>query len=181
MQSDVSQPTKRTRRRGIYVLTFLLLTALTAYGLWTVDGVSAEGAAPLGQTIPPGGTIPPAPEAGAEQGQVNVIHVAPVDSEVIDTGVQICNAETNTPVTGYLYYQQQTGYLDLAPDTYDWYVSLAGDNCTNELLDLPPFNIGKGTRISLLIFGDNDNQPLDSLVIVEVLGSFDLYWPVVIK
>lgn len=179
MQSHISPPTTRFRRRNIYVLAFIVLSALAVFGLWSADGVSAENAAPRGQTIPPGGTIPPAPESSPAQGQVNVIHVAPVNSEVIDTGVQVCDDEGNTPVTGYLYYQQQTGYLDLDPGLYDWYVSTADNTCVDVLLDLNPFSIGNGTRLTLLIFGDGTNQDLDSMVIVERVGAFDLYWPLI--
>jgi hypothetical protein len=157
-----------------------MLSALALFGFWSA-GVSAEIAAPPGQTIPPGGTIPPAPDSGDAQGQVNVIHVAPVDSEVIDTGVQICDEEDSTPVTGYLYYQQQTGYIDLELGTHDWYVSSADGACANVLLDLNPFLIGDGARLTLLIFGDNANQDLDSMVIVEEVGDFIYHWPIIFK
>lgn len=180
MQPNPTPPSQQLRRKSIFGLTFALLCAMALYGAWFADGVSAAnaGTLPPGQTIPPGGTIPPATEPADDQGQVNIIHLAPFASDLIDTGIQICDADGN-PVTNYIYYQQQTGYIDLDIGTYDWVVAEAGSNCTTLLpgLDLPSFFIADGTRLTLLIFGDNDNQPLDSMVLVDRVGEVYYHFP----
>ena len=175
-----NSPSRQIRRKSLYGLTFALLCAMALYGVWFADGVSAydTGSLPPGQTIPPGGTVPPATEPMPDQGQVNIIHLAPFASDLIDTGIQVCDTAGN-PVTSYIYYQQQTGYLYLAMGTYDWVVAEAGSNCSVLLpgLDIPPFFVADGTRLTLLIFGDDDNQPLDSMLLVERVGKTHYRFP----
>ena len=180
-RSTESQPPASSRRKGIFVVAFVVLLALAVVGAWTGADVFAEVSLPQGQTIPPGGTIPMPDEPDPGKGQVNVIHLAPTSANVIDTGVQLCDAQTGSPVTSYLYYQQQTGYMDLDIGTYEWYVATAGTNCADNLLALEEFLIGDGSRLTLLLFGDDTNQPLDNTVIVERLGMLNVYLPVMEK
>jgi hypothetical protein len=182
MQRNSQQPSKPIRRKAIYSVVLVILCAMALSGVWFADGVSAENAGPLGETIPPGGTVPPAPEPIPNQGQVNIIHVAPFASDVIDTGIQICDTKGN-PVTSYIYYQQQTGYLELYMGKYDWVVTEAGSNCTVPLpgLELPTINVYDGTRLTLQIIGDNSNQPFDSMILVEQLGELHLHLPMMSK
>lgn len=172
MHPNRQQPKKLIQRRTVYGLAFLLLCAMALSGVWFSDDVLAENAQPVGNTIPPGGTVPPAPEPLPNQGQVNIIHVAPFASELIDTGIQICDVY-GLSVTNYLYYQQESGYLNLPFGTYDWYVAEAGSSCGAPLpgLDMPPFFVADGTRLAIVIFGDIVNQPLDSMVLIERFGE----------
>ncbi len=182
MQRTPQKPSSPTRRRVMYGLALALFCLMGLSGGWFADGVLAEGAGELGETIPPGGTVPPAPDPVPNQGQVNIIHVAPFADEVIDTGVQICDTKGN-PVTSYLYYQQQTNYLELYMGKYNWVVTEAGSNCTVPLpgLVLPTINIYDGTRLTLLLIGDNDNAPFDSMILVERLGQVHHHLPIMAK
>lgn len=178
MQFNSQQPSKPIRRKAIYSVALVILFAMALSGAWFTDEVSAENSRPLGETIPPGGTVPPAPEPIPNRGQVNILHLAPFASEVIDTGIQICDTDGN-PVTSYLYYQQQTGYLTLPMQTYRWVVAEAGSNCTVPLvgLELPPIFVADGTLLTLLIIGDNSNMPFDSVLQVERLGEARYNFP----
>ena len=168
---------QRLVRPLLYMTLFAALTITAIYSTWGQDAnAAAQSTTPAGSTIPPGGTIPPPAEPGEFDGQLNILHVAPVSSALIDTGVQICDEDGNN-VTDYLYYQQQTGYFNLGTNKYDWIVAEAGSNCANVLLDLPPFRIAPGSRLLLIIFGDGANQPLDSMLIVERTGVLKHYLP----
>ncbi len=182
MQSTCQQSSNSSRRKIVYGLALVLFCLMGLSGVWFADGVLAEGAGPLGETIPPGGTVPPAPDPVPNQGQVNIIHVAPFADEVIDTGVQICDMQ-GKPVTSYLYYQQQTQYLELYMGEYDWVVTMAGSNCADPLpgLVLPTIKVYDGTRLTLLLIGDNANSPFDSMVLVEQVGRPHYHLPIMAK
>ena len=60
-------------------------------------------------------------------------------------------------------------------------MATAGTNCAYNLLALGEFLIGDGSRLTLLLFGDDTNQPLDNTVIVERLGMLNVYLPVMEK
>jgi len=150
--------------RFSYALLFLLLLALANLsGSWV-------NAAPLSQTvpggtIPPGGTLPAPPTPTAGTGLVRVLHLAPFESDVENTAVDICT-ESDEPVDGLtdLVYLEQSGYISLPPGEYDWTVATPG--CDTMLLDLPPFTLQPGTVLTLLIVG-GDNQPLSSVLLVD--------------
>ena len=168
-------------RRILYTTLFMLLVFGAGLAAWTNSNAAAPtGSVPTGSTIPPAGTIPPPPPPGPNEGQVNILHVAPFDADLINTGIQICDADGNT-VSDYLYYQQQTGYVTLPMGIYDWYIGPAGDDCQTMVLDIPVFNLGAGGQLLLIIFGDGDNQPLDVMLFVERAGQFVYYLPHMLK
>lgn len=119
-------------------------------------------------TIPPG-TIPPSPEP-IFYGLVNVIHTAPIDSDINNTAIDICDVETNTKVNGPLVYEEQTGYEEFSIGEYDWFIAPAGSNCGSELYDIPPFSVFAGAKLVLVIYGGANDHPLTSLLIVAEDG-----------
>lgn len=122
-----------------------------------------------GGTLPPGGTVPPPPPTDVTRGFVRVVHAAPFAPVVADTAVDICDA-TNTPVSGLsgLVYLSATDYLPFAPGFYDWYVGEPG--CTAQVVDIPEFRLFPDTVVSLYILGDNDNQPVTTILNVDRAG-----------
>lgn len=181
MESAACSSTGVRLRRLFYPALFVLLVVGAGLTVWTSsDAATPDASTPTGNTIPPGGTIPPPPLPGPNQGQVNVLHVAPFDADLVNTGVQICDAGGNV-VSDYLYYQQETGYVTLPIGEYDWYIGLAGDNCQSMVLDIPEFNLGSGAQLLLVVFGDNANQPLDTTLFVVRSGEFVYRLPYVIN
>ena len=164
---------RRDRRNFMFGVLLFTLVALAVSGYF---GTSAGASSPTAGTIPPGGTIPTAPPPIPSSGLVNFVHVAPFATDLIDTGIEICT-DDGSIVRGYIYYQQNTGYMSLPMGKYDWMIAAADSDCQDVLLDLPRFSVLDGTRLSLVFFGDDDMQPLDSLIIVEQVGSMDLYFP----
>lgn len=162
---------------------FLLVLALFV-GLFFGQGMIANaqptvenGTNPNG-TIPPGGTIP-APLPDPTAGQIRIIHLAPIAPAQNDTTVDICTA-LNTPVAGLtgLQYLETSGYISLAPGTYQWSVGTPG--CTTLLYTLPPFASTRGSISTILIVGGANGQPLTSIFVVDELGQFNrLYIPIV--
>ncbi|HRW05671.1 MAG TPA: hypothetical protein P5121_11275 [Caldilineaceae bacterium] len=137
----------------------------------------AGGTAPNG-TIPPGGTIP-GPVVDPAQGQVRVLHLAPIATDLNDTAVDICMA-VGTPVAGLtgLRYLESSGYIALAPGTYQWSVGTPG--CTTLRYQLPPFALAPGSVSTILIVGGANGQPLTSVFVVDVLGEFNqIYLPII--
>ncbi|MEZ4614347.1 MAG: hypothetical protein R2867_02370 [Caldilineaceae bacterium] len=105
--------------------------------------------------------------------------MAPISADWAATEVDIC-AAVGDPVPGLtgLHYLESSGYLALAPGTYDWAVGTPG--CTTVLLDLPPFLLASGSVSTILIVGDNVNQPLNSVFLVDILGQvYQLYLPLI--
>lgn len=181
MEPAVRTSTYPRLRRVFYTALFSLLVAGAGLAAWSSsDAAGLAASIPTGTTIPPGGTVPPPPPPSLNQGQVNILHVAPFDADLIDTGVQICDADGNT-VSDYLYYQQETGYVSLPIGEYDWYIGIAGDDCQTMVLDIPEFNLGSGAQLLLIVFGDNDNQPLDTTLFVVRSGEFIYRLPYVIN
>ncbi|MCB0061663.1 MAG: DUF4397 domain-containing protein [Caldilineaceae bacterium] len=164
----------RLRRRYLlFVLLFVVVTV--AYVRQESAEVVAFDTIP-GGTIPPGGTLPP-PVIDPAQGQVRVLHLAPIDADLGNTAVDICT-EGGTPVSGLtgLRYGDQSSYVAFAPGTQDWVVGPPG--CGTTLLDLPPFLLERGSALTLIIAGDGANQPLRSVVLVDAAGQFyRLYLP----
>jgi hypothetical protein len=163
-----------------YLVLFVLLTAFamlynshqSANAQSAIHGTNPNG------TIPPGGTLPP-PLPDATQGQVRVLHLAPIATDLSATAVDICT-EGGTPIAGLtgLVYLDSSGYLSFAPGTYDWFVGSPG--CATTLLDLSPFVLGPGSVSTLLIVGGAAGQPLGSVLLVDTLGQINrLYLPIV--
>ncbi len=158
-----------------YLLLFLLLTAIAIF-YSSNQPVNAQ--AGTNGTIPPGGTIP-APQPDAAQGQVRVLHLAPIAADLNDTAVDICT-EIGEPVAGLtgLVYLETSGYQLLPPGSYDWFVGTPG--CATMLLDLPPFLLARGSVSTLLIVGGANGQELNSIFVVDLLGQvYQRYLPIV--
>ncbi len=181
MHSVAHTNSPRHLRTLLYVFAFVLLVSTALLTVWTNSNAAGSSAnIPTGNTIPPGGTIPPPVDPASGEGQVNILHVAPIAGDLIDTGVQICDTGGSN-VTDYLYYQQQTGYFSLPIGSYDWFIGAAGGNCQTLVHDIPAFNVGSGARLLLIIFGDQDNQPLDTMLFVEHAGQFIYNLPYIIQ
>jgi hypothetical protein len=152
---------------------FIVLLFLAGFSLWLGGGgVNAQtpSTVPANGTIPPGGTIPPAPTDPAN-GLVRVVHLAPLDDDIANTAVDVCD-EDNTPISGFtgLVYLSQSGYHPFPPTIYDWQVMTPG--CGTLLVDIPPFSLNAGAVLTLYIIGDDDQQPLSTLLSVEEVGKF---------
>ncbi|MEZ4727438.1 MAG: hypothetical protein R3E79_09920 [Caldilineaceae bacterium] len=181
MRSAIHQQLPLVRRyplRGFsFALLFVLLLALANLsGRW-VDAAPLHQTLP-GGTIPPGGTLPAPPTPTAGTGLVRVLHLAPFDSDVENTAVDICT-ESGDPVDGLtdLVYLEQSGYIPLPPGEYDWTVATPG--CDTVALDLPPFTLQSGTVLTLLVVG-GDNQPLSSVLLVDRGGlQYFVYLPII--
>src|SRR5215207_2910248 len=116
MQKQVEvDPQQGRSRRPWFMVTalFLLLMALGALH----QNVQAEAE---GDTVPPGGTIIPAPHDSVH-GFVRVVHAAPFVPNNVATTVDICN-ENDVPIPGLtgLAYLNQSNYLPFLPGSYDW-------------------------------------------------------------
>jgi len=165
-----------------YLLLFILLVATTLFYSYsnTANGqsiVAGNGTTPNG-TIPPGGTIPP-PSTNPTQGQVRVLHLAPIATDSNDTAIDICAAVGN-PVAGLtgIIYRENRDYITVAPGMYDWFVGTPG--CTTILLDLPTFVTAPGSIATILITGGANGHPLTSIFIVDELGQqMQLYLPLI--
>jgi hypothetical protein len=149
-------------------ITALLLVLLASGALY--GGVSASEES---ETIPPGGTVPP-PPIDFTNGFIRVVHAAPFASDINATAVDICD-ENNTPIAGLtgLTYLSQSNYLPFAPDAYDWYVGTPG--CGQQLLDIPAFTLFRDTALTLFILGDNNNQPLTTVLSVDRRGMSEIW------
>lgn len=168
-------------RYWLFLLAFVLLTtlSLTQSPLRAMTDPTM-GTTPTDGTIPPGGTLP-APVIDTTQGQVRVVHLAPIAANLADTTVDICTA-TNSPITELsgLQYGETSAYVVFAPGEQDWLVSTPG--CGAMLVDIPPFSLAPGSAVTLLITGDGVNQPLKIVFIVDEAGlSYRLYLPLIQK
>ena len=119
---------------------------------------------------------------------MNFLHLAPFDSDVNNTGVDICTdpgfpfpSSVAVPGATDVYYGQQTGYLLAPVGLYNLRVTQKGSSCATVLLDLPPFNILDGTKLTIILYGGANGHPLDSLVIVEAPGVMHVYLPLLQK
>lgn len=182
MQTDICNqpPVGRSYRwvRFTYPLLFLLL--LTLANLPNTWLVASELAQTLPGTIPPGGTLPEPPTPVPGAGLVRVLHLAPFDTNLANTAVDICT-EAGAPVVGLtdLVYLEQSGYSTLTPGVYDWTVSTPG--CTTVVLDLPAFTLKAGSVLTLLIVGGG-NQPLNSVLLVDrEAGAFAVNLPIIYR
>lgn len=139
------------------------------------------GTDPTGGTIP-GGTIPPGtipPGTGPIfHGLINVIHAAPIDSDINNTAIDICDAESSSKVGGPLVYGEQTGYEEIALGDYMWFVAPAGTDCGSNLHDISPFPIYAGTTLSVVIYGGANGYPLTSVVIAGAEGQRIQFLPI---
>ncbi len=176
----VASPTTRPLFCKRYLFLFILLTAITilyANNQQVNAQVGLNGTTPH-ETIPPGGTIP-APQPDLTQGQVRVLHLAPIAVDLNNTEIDICT-ESGEPVAGFtgLVYLDNSGYQLLPPASYDWYVGTPG--CTTMLLDLPPFLLAPSTVATILIVGGANSQPLSSTLVIDQLGwIYQRYLPIV--
>lgn len=182
MTTEIETPSQPRRgyaaRRFSYPLLFCLLVILAGLsGQWVGDTAFAQTVP--GGTITPGGTLPPPPTPTPGAALVRVIHLAPFDSNVAATAVDICTQSGN-PVTGLtgLVYLAQSGYLTLPPGPYDWTVATPG--CGAVKLDLPAFTLQPGMVLTLLVIGGG-NQPLSSVLLVEQAGQAYFYLPLIAK
>jgi hypothetical protein len=155
------QPRRRTRLVSVLATLFVVVMALALL----------HGAASAEEdtgTIPPGGTVPPAP-IDFIHGFVRVVHAAPFAADVNDTAVDICD-ENDNPISGLtgLLYLTESGYLPFAPGSYDWYVGAPG--CASQVVDIPPFNLFVNAALTLYIVGDGANQPLTTVLSVDRAG-----------
>jgi hypothetical protein len=134
-------------------------------------GVSAspQRAALLNGTIPPGGTLPPAPVVQG-RGQVRVIHLAPFAAATNDTAVDVCR-EDNSAVSGLtgLVYGSQSGYQVFATGNHDWKVTEPG--CGALVVDLPLFQLYADTVLTIYAIGDGVNQPFATWLNVDRPGA----------
>lgn len=169
---------QQLRRHYRFMLLFALLLAL-ASASWRSGSVKADSSVENG-TVPPGGTIPPGTVPPLETGQIRVIHLAPFDPDVANTAVDICT-EANLPVTGFtnLVYLTETGLQTFAAGNYDWKVSKPG--CGATIVDIAPFTLFAGGRLTLQIIGDGTNQPISTVLIVEDLGLTHIYYLTIVK
>lgn len=165
------------RRAGYLFLFFVLIVLASFSGQW-VDGTAMAQTVP-GGTITPGGTLPAPPTPAPGKALVRVIHLAPFDTNVADTAVDICTQSGN-PVPGLtgLVYLAQSGYVTLTPGPYDWTVATPG--CGAVALDLPAFTLQPGMVLTLLVVGGG-NQPLTYVWLVDQAGLQSVYLPLVTK
>lgn len=175
--NDFVAPSRPGQHYRLAVLFFILM-GLAGWSLWQGEGrVKALNTGTVPGTIPPGGTIPPAP-IDPRNGQVRVVHLAPFDAVLANTAVDVCR-ENNTPVTGFtgLVYLSTSGYQPFPPTIYDWKVMTPG--CGALLVDIPPFTLNAGAVLTLYIVGDDDNQSLSTLLSVENVGTYTVWFPII--
>lgn len=178
MQVEHSPPTPRFI---IFIFVFVGLLLLAGFSLAPTSKAqtaSDSNLAPLNGTIPPGGTIPP-PDVDLLNGQIRVVHLAPIDGDIANTAVDICT-EAGAPITGFtgLTYLTQSGYLTFPAQAYDWKVATPG--CVTTLVDIPPFMLNAGGVVTLYIVGDGANQPLATVLSIENLGLAEKsYHPII--
>ena len=168
----------RWGRGFCYLLLFVFLLVLANQSAAWVEAAPRQQTVP-GGTIPPGGTLPPPAPPTAGTGFVRVIHLAPFDSTIANTMVDICT-EAGAPVAGFtgLVYLEQSGYQPLPVGPYDWTVETPG--CGTVALDLPPFTLQSGAALTLLITGGG-NQPLTSVLLVDRTGQGFFYLPLIAR
>jgi hypothetical protein len=170
--------TRLGTRHFVFFLIFATLTVVYLGQLPTNAVASTTAGTMPGGTIPPGGTLPP-PVIDPDQGQVRILHLAPIDADLNNTEVDICT-EGGTPVTGLtgLLYGEQSNYVTFAPGTQDWVVGTPG--CGTALVDIPPFLLAPGTAITIIIAGDGTNQPVRVVLLVDATGRiYKLYLPII--
>lgn len=169
---------RHTRVMGCFVLVLLLAGSewsgrtVSAADETGINGTLPGGTLPPGGTIPPNGTVPP-----ANAGLVRIVHFAPFDPDLADTALDICT-ETNQPVAGFtgLVYRSATSYQTFSTGVYDWKVTRPG--CGATVVDVPPFTLFNGARLTLNIIGDSVNQPLGTILTVDDIGfPTNLYLP----
>ena len=173
MQTNHPKRLRNFVRPGLYIALFVCLSLASLSAAWPTLSAQAAvfGSVPAAATIPPAGTIP-----GPLEGQVNVLHLAPFDADVANTGVEVCDTADN-PVSDVLYYEDETGYETLPVGTYNWKVALAGSNCTNVPLEIPSFRLKDQQRLLIIIYGDITNQPLNLVFVIVDAGRETTYLP----
>jgi hypothetical protein len=167
-------PSATDQIRGLplrpWLVVITLLVILLALGaLHQQVRAEEEGA-----TIPPGGTIPPAP-IDRVHGFVRAVHAAPFAQDIVDSELDICDDATNTRVPGLsgLFYLTDSGYKPFLPGVYNWYVGTPG--CANVVVDIPTFNLFRDAALSIYIVGDGANQPLTTILSVDRAGLDRIY------
>jgi hypothetical protein len=155
------KPRRSMRLPAVMVTLFVIVIALALLH-------STANAEEYTGTIPPGGTVPPAP-IDLVNGFVRVVHAAPFAADVNDTAVDICD-ENDDPIPGLtgLLYLNESGYLPFAPGSYDWYVGTPG--CASQVVDIPPFNLFVNAALTIYILGDGTNQPFTTVLSVDRAG-----------
>jgi len=124
-------------------------------------------------TVPPG-TVPPLLKAS-----ITFIHVAPFDSDVQATAVDVCTetGEVVDELSGLNYGQSATSTFD--PDLFDWEVAPAGANCLNPLADIAAFGLAYGGQAVLVFSGDGAKQPLEVFQVTLLPGGPNLFLPLI--
>jgi len=129
-----------------------------------------------GGTVPPG-TVPPIP---ALQPSVTFVHAAAFDADAILTAVDVCTdaGDVVPGLENVIYGEARTLYFN--PNSFDWKIAKAGTNCTNVLVDIPPFGLGYNA-VKLLVFsGDGARQPLGIIDVFARQGGRALFLPFVV-
>lgn len=102
-------------------------------------------------------------------GYLRVGHLAPFDSTLANTAVDIYDDISNTAILTDVVYGAITNYMPMAPGTYDLSIRLASDGTT--VLDLRTVDIADGDYVTAIAAGDGANQPLD---VYAIAGMGDL-------
>jgi hypothetical protein len=103
-------------------------------------------------------TAPPA----TGNAKVLIGHYAPFAATIPATAVDICNDATNSIVFPGVPYGVNSGYQSLPAGIYDLSIALAGTNCAQKALDLPPLQFNAGEVYDAFAIGKNSAVfPLD--------------------
>jgi hypothetical protein len=109
--------------------------------------------------------ITDSPAPVADKAQVRVVHLS-ADTPAVDVLTQDGSAK----VVANLAYPDATGYLDLAPGSYDLKVCAAADNTVCPL-DPGPLALNAGTSYSVFAIGSLSGSTLSAVVGVDALAA----------
>lgn len=165
----------------VFLLFFLIIMVLAnahTFGQ-PVAAQSPNGTTP-GGTIPPGGTLPSPPLEDPSQGQVRVLHLAPFDTVIDNTTVDICE-QNGSVIQGLqgLVYLSYRGYISLPAGVYDWKFCQPARSVA--LPDIAPFTLSSGGALTLILVG-NDPQALSVITLIDRAGFANrIYFPLIAR
>lgn len=96
------------------------------------------------------------PPAGT--GRIRLAHLAPIDANIVNTRVDICNTADKSLLVDDLAYGEAV-VLSLTAGLQRVYVSAGALNCMLPLIDVPPFFVGDGQIANAYAVGNVILQP----------------------
>ncbi len=107
------------------------------------------------------------PAAG--KARVRIADLASVDSDVMMTRVDLCEASSGAAILQDFEYKQDV-ILDLDAGVYDLFLAAAGTSCASPLIDIPEFVLSDGDIAYAYAAGNIVNLPPTVVAVPELIS-----------